>query len=98
MDISVLHPSFVNKHPACKCSVKLDCEISEAVFAFYDFSIERDCYHSLSCYFVVETSPQALRLACVYFRSFSLGTSPVHFRLLLDSGDCSVKISVCFVN
>ena len=43
-------------------SVEADPEVSETVRAFYDFSIEGDCWHCLSYCFVVEGAPQDLSL------------------------------------
>ena len=69
-------------------SVEVDSEASETVLAFYGFSIEDDCWHCLSCCFVVEGAPQGLRLA--WMSHF--------FQLLMDSGDCCVDVTGCFVD
>ena len=49
----------------CQHSVEVDPEVSETICAFYDFSIEGDCWHCLSNCFVVEGAPQGLRLAWI---------------------------------
>ena len=77
-------------------SVEVDPKVSEAVHAFYDFSIEGDCWHCLSDCFVVEGAPQGLCLAWIEFRLCLLAPLWYFFQLLLDSGDCCVGVTGCF--
>ena len=75
----------------------MDPEVSETVCAFYDFSVEGDGWHCLSYCFVVEGTPQGLRLAWTDF-GLSLGTRVTFFPAALDSSDCCVDVTGCFVD
>ena len=51
-----------------------DPEVSEIVHAFYDFSIEGDCWHCLSNCFIVEGAPQGL---CIVWTDFGLSPGTI---------------------
>ena len=85
--------SLVRQH-----SVEVDPEVSETVHAFFDFSDEGDSWHFLSYCFVVEGAPQGLRLAWINFGICLLAPMWHLFQLLLDSGDCCVDVTGCFVD
>ena len=97
-DSPFMHPSFflfymraIRQH-----SVEVDPEVSESVRVFYDFSIEGDCWHCVPYCFVVEGVPQGLRHAWI---DFGLLVPIWHFfQLPLDSGDCCLDVTGCFVD
>ena len=65
----LIRPAFVRQH-----SVDVDPEVSVTICAFYDFSIEGDCWHCLSYCFAADGVPQGLGLALNRFRTLSFGT------------------------
>ena len=66
---SILVPEFCwfDLRLVCQHSVEVDPEVPGTVRAFYDFSIEGDCWYCLSYCFVVKAAPQGLRLAWIDF-------------------------------
>ena len=78
--------------------VEVDPEVSETVCWFYDFCIEGDCWHCLSYCFVFEGAPQGLRFAWIDLDSVSWHQCDTFFQLILDSGDCCVDVTGCFVD
>ena len=89
---SFLAPEFCwfDLRLVCQHSVEVDPEVSETVRAFYDFSIEGNCWHCLSYSFVLEGAPQGLWLAWIDFGLCLLAPMWHFSQLLLDSNDCCV--------
>ena len=64
----------------------MDPDVTETVRAFYDFSIEGDCWHCLSCCFVIEGASQSSD-------PVSWHHCDTFFQLLLDSVDWCVGVT-----